>query len=204
MYKKILDEYAKILERNMRSFSLETLDIAFLAKVNKKTIAAVLARTGGIELHTLEAISQVFGLHYYQFGDPNFIMPTYDDLPAKTKTRIAFRKKQGAHLETSYDQRLLNEKITVILAKYNKGDQFLTEHIVTQLFEDFKEEVSTSIVGKRLVNSLNEYVLQTKKTHDNKGKRGRKPYFFQLIKEIPVRILAEAKEKLDRYCKRGG
>ena len=196
MYKKILDEYAKILERNMRSFSLETLDIAFLAKVNKKTIDAVLARTGGIELYTLEAISQVFGLHYYQFGDPNFIMPTYDALPAKTKTRISFRKKEGAHLEKTYDQCHLNEKITVILAKYNKGDQFLTEHIVTQLFEDFKEEVSTSIVGKRLVNSLNEYILQTKKTYDNKGKRGRKPYFFRLIKKIPVSVLAEAKEKV--------
>lgn len=198
MHKKLLEEYANILEKYMRRFGLEPLDIAFLAKVNKKTIDAVLARTGGIELDTLEAISQVLGLRYFQFGDPNFKMPSFNSLPEKTKARVAFRKKEGPHREKTYDQPLLNEKITVILAKYSKGDEFLTQHIVTQVFEEFKEKVSTSEIGKRLVNSLNEYVLQTKKTYENKGKKGRKPYYFRLIKNIPARVLAEAKEKVGK------
>ncbi|WP_143070678.1 hypothetical protein [Flagellimonas taeanensis] len=180
----------------MKKFGLEPLDIAFLAKVNRKTIDAMLAKTGGIELDTLEAISQVLGLRYFQFGDPNFKMPPFDALPEKTKERIAFRKKEGPHNETTYDQRLLNEKITMILAGYDKGEEFLSKHVVTQLFETFKEKVSTSEVGRRLVSSLNAYVLQTKKKYKDNKSKGRKPYYFRLIKKIPAQVLAEAKEKV--------
>lgn len=196
MQETLLIEYADILERYMRKFGLETIDIAFLAIVNKKTIDAILNKTGGIELDSLEAISQIFGLRYFQLGNPGFKMPSFDSLPEKTKTRIVFREKEGTHKETTYDQRLLNEKITVVLTKYDKGDEFLSKHIATQLFETFKENVSTSEVGKRLVNSLNEYVFQTKKKYNGKESKGRKPYYFQLIKKIPAEVLAMAKKKV--------
>lgn len=196
MQKKLLKEYASILERYMKEFGLETLDIAFLASVNKKTIDAVLNRAGGIELDSLEAISQIFGLRYFQFGNPDFKLTSFDSLPEKTKTRIVFRKKEGTHKRTTYDQRLLNEKITIVLTKYDKGDEFLSVHIANQLFETFKEKVTTSEVGKRLVNSLNEYVFQTKKKYGGKESKGRKPYYFRLIKKIPAQVIAEAKEKV--------
>ncbi|WP_268225317.1 hypothetical protein [Sinomicrobium oceani] len=197
----IIREYASILGNYMKKFGLESVDIAYLIKSTKKNIDSLLEESGSVELETLELISQIFGLRYFQFGDPNFKMPSFNSLPEKTKARIVFRKKEGPHQEKTYDQPLLNEKITTILAKYNKGDEFLTQHIVNKLFEDFKEEVSTSEVGKRLVNSLNQYVLQTKKTQNKKGKRGRKPYYFRLIKKIPAQVLAEAKEKVGEVVK---
>ena len=192
----LISEYAQILDIYLNKFGLSTLDIAYLAKVNKKTIDTVLAKSGGIELYTLEAISQVFGLRYFEFGDPSFKIPTFNSLPEHTKIRIAFRKQEGLYHEKSYEKRFLNEKIIVILAKYSKGDEFLSEHIVNQLIEDFKEKENASEVSKRLVNSLNEYILQTKKAYTRKGKRGRKPFYYKIIKGISKKDLALAKEKI--------
>ncbi|GGC46059.1 hypothetical protein GCM10011386_42930 [Parapedobacter defluvii] len=192
----VIEELAKILKRYMKKFGLGPIDIAFLSKVNKKTIEAVLAGTGGIELDSVDEISLIFGLRYFEFGNPDFEMPSFDSLPEKTKARIAFRKKEGPHEETSYDQRLLNEKIIVVLAEYNQDGEFLAEHIVTKLLETFKEEVSTSEVTTRLNNPLNEYVIQTDKKDTKKEGKGRKPYYFQLIKKIPIKALAEAERRL--------
>lgn len=192
----VLKEYAGILEKYMKKFGLESIDIAFLAKSNKKTIDAVLARTGGIELVTQEAISQAFGLRHFQFGNPDFPISSFDSLPESTKERIAFRKKHGPHETTSYNQRLLNEKISMVLPDYKIGAEFLAEHIAAALQETFKEEFSTSEVGKRLTNSLTEYVIKTDKQEANKKGRGPKPYYFRLIKKIPAKVLKEAKEKI--------
>ncbi len=196
---KLLSEYAQILEIYLNKFGLSTIDIAYLAKVNKKTIDSVLAGSGGIELYTLEAISQVFGQRYFELGDPSFKIPPFNSLPERTKVRIAFRKQEGLYHEKSYDKRFLNEKIIIILAKYNKGDEFLSKHIVNKLMKGFQEKVNTSEVSKRLVNSLNEYISQTKKTYTIKGKRGRKPYYYRIIKDISQKDLALAKEKLKIY-----
>lgn len=198
MYENPLNEYALILESNMKKFGLESLDIAFLSGVNKKTIDAVLNRTGGIELKSLESISCIFGLRYFQFGNPDFDISQFDSLPEETKVRIAFRKADGQHINTDYDHPLLNEKIKIILTNYNIGDEFLSEDIVREMLKVFKEKVSTSKVTKRLVNSLSEYALQTKKTYKVKGKKGRKPMYYKLIKEIPYQILMDAKEKVGK------
>jgi len=192
----VLEEFAKILKKYMKKFCLEPIDIAFLSKVNRKTIDAVLAGTGGIELDSVDEISLIFGLRYFEFGNPDFEIPSFDSLPEATKARIVFRKKEGPHEETSYDQRLLNEKITIVLSSYKKGDEFLAEHIVTNLFETFKEKVTISEVATRLSNSLHEYVVKTDKKDINKEGKGRKPYYYSLIKKIPNKVLAEAKGKI--------
>lgn len=193
----VLEEFAKILKKYMKKFSLDPIDIAFLSKVNKKTIDAVLAGTGGIELDSVDEISLIFGLRYFELGNPAFAMPSSDSLPDATKARIALRKKEGPHEETSYDRRRLNEKIIIVLAEYNKDDEFLAEHIVTKLFETFKEKVRTSEVTTRLSNSLNEYAIQTKRKDESKKGKGRRPYYFRMIKKIPTRFLSEKKDRIN-------
>lgn len=196
MKTKLLNEYSKILNRYMKEFGFEPIDIAYLAKVNIKTITTILAKQGGIELESLEAISQIFGLRYYQFGNPNYKIVSIDSLPDETKSRIMFRKKDGKYKKSSYDQRNLNEKIIIILCKYDIDDEFLSEHIVSNLFETFKEKVKTSEVSKRLVDSLNEYVLKTNNKYHDKKSKGRKPYYFKLVRKLPAQIVTEAKNKI--------
>lgn len=192
----VLEEFAKILRKYIKKFGLDPIDIAFLSKVNKKTIDAVLAGTGGIELNSVDEISLIFGLRYFEFGNPDFEMPSFDSLPEATKARIAFREKEGPHQDTTYNTVLLNEKIMVVLAEYKKGDEFLAEHIAKGLLETFKESFSTSEVGKRLTESMNEYVTQTTRKDESKRGKGRKPFYFQLNKRVPAKVLKEVREKL--------
>jgi len=191
-------EFAKILEKYMEIFGLEPIDIAFLSKVNRKTIDAVSAGTGGIELDSVDEISRIFGLQYFEFGNPNHPMPSFDSLPEPTKARIAFRKKEGPHEDTTYNTVFLNEKIIVVLAERKKGDEFLAKHIVVKLLETFKEKVSTSEVGTRLGNSLTDYVVKTDRQDTSKKGRGPKPYYYRLVKRISAAVLKEAEEKVGK------
>ncbi|MFB2117854.1 hypothetical protein [Parapedobacter sp. 2B3] len=193
---RALQELIEILLKYTEKFGLEPIDVAYLSKVNRKTIDALLAGTGGIELESVDEISLIFGLRYYQLGNPDFEMPFFDSLPETTKDRIAFRKKEGPHEDTTYNAVLLNEKITVVLNNYKKDDEFLAEHIVKSLSETFKENFSTSEVGKRLTESMDDYIIKTtRQDRDRKG-RGPKPFYFKLVRRVPPKVLKEAKDKI--------
>lgn len=193
---RALQELIEVLIKYMGEFGLEPVDIAYLSRVNRKTIDALLAETGGIELESVDEISLIFGLRYFQFGNPNHPMPSFDSLPEATKARITFREKAGPHEVTTYNTVLLNEKITVVLAEYKKGDEFLAEHIVNDLANSFKENFSTSEVGKRLKESIGDYVTKTTKQDTERSNRGPKPFYFKLVKKVPPKFLKEAKEKI--------
>ncbi|WPU95748.1 hypothetical protein SNE25_09480 [Mucilaginibacter sabulilitoris] len=50
----------------------------------------------GMVLITAEKIGRVFGLTYYEFGNPKYPLPAFNELPESTKVLIAERKKVGA------------------------------------------------------------------------------------------------------------
>src|SRR5690606_28150590 len=195
---QIREEYRSILESDMDNFGMESVDISFLSGVNRKTIDAILEVTGGIELDSLEAISRVFGLRYFEFGNPEYEAPSLVTLPEKTKNRISLRKKVGPSKPIHYEIRLLREKIIILLAKFNLGEEFLSTDIRNQFTEEFDEQVKTSEVSLRLNKYLSEFTLNISKENKNKvkGKVGRKANRYRLIKEIPIELLLTAKDTI--------
>src|SRR5690606_3309484 len=189
------------LKRYLQVFKLEPIDIAFLINTKKEVIEGLLSGKKGVVLKTLELISQVFGLRYFEFGNPNHPMPSSDSLPETTKDRIAFREKEGPHEDTTYNAVLLNEKITVVLNNYKKGDEFLAEHIVKGLSKMFKESYSTSEVGKRLTESMDDYIIKTTRQDTDRKGRGPKPFYFKLVRRVPPKVLKEAKGKIAEVAK---
>lgn len=198
MQKKLLEEYASILKKYMDNFGLETIDVSYLSDVNEKTINALLGGNGGIELDSLEAISLIFNLHYFQLGDPDFIIPELESLPEKTIKRIDLRKEVGPHVKTKNKKRMLNEKIIIILDKYFTVEQeFISKDICKKLIIDFKEQVTTSEVTTRLKGSLKELVLIQEIESDTDPKVGRQSNRCRLVKKIPEDVLAKAKNNLE-------
>lgn len=190
-------EYSEILKQYMRKFRLVAVDIAFLIKSNKDVIEGLLESEKGVVLKTLETIAQIFGLRYFQFGNPDFPMPEYDSLPQKTKDRIIFRKEQGISIPTTYNNLDLTNKIIKTLSNYSQGDEFLASELgekINTTFEfnlvDFKQ-----ITG-RLNNELSEFLVKTGKTLKTEGKRGRPEEYYRLIKEITPEMLKKAKGKI--------
>ncbi|MEH6307831.1 hypothetical protein RYH73_19410 [Olivibacter sp. CPCC 100613] len=181
----VLKEYADTLRWYMKKFGLEPIDIAYLAKSAKKNIIAVLNYTGSLELETLEAISQIFGLKYYQFGNPDFPIPSFESLPDKTKERIAYRKKAGKPVLKVYTSLELTEKISEVLSEYKTGYVFLPSEIgnkVNSKFDlgltDFKQ------ITDRFKKDLQGIVEKTGEINKIEGKRGRPEEYYKLIKPI--------------------
>jgi len=181
----VIKEYADILTKYMKKFGLEPIDIAYLAKSAKKNIIAVLNQTGSLEIETLEAISQIFGLRYYQFGDPNFSLPKFESLPDRTKERIIHRKEVGQPIPKTYSSLELKEKITNVLSDYHVGSIFLPSELGNKIntkfdlgLSDFKQ------ITDRLKKDLHGIVEKTGKKNKVKGKRGRPEEYYRLVKRV--------------------
>lgn len=180
----VIKEYAKILRKYMKAFSLEAIDIAYLAKSVKRTITSVLNNTGSLELETLENIAMSFGLRYYEFGNPKYPTPFFDSLPEKTKQRIAYRKMEGPSKETTYSQSDINKKITIVLATYKIGDEFLAEEIANSILEKYGETYAVSEIIDRFKKTFKEHIEKTNRKDTSREGRGPKPVFYRLVKAV--------------------
>jgi len=192
----VLAQYASILNKCLKKFGLETLDIAFLSKTSRKSIEAVLAQNGSVTLESLEAIAQVFGLHYYELGNPDTKTPKVSELPDATIKRIKFRKKQGPSTPINYQTLDLNEKMVVVLAQYSTTDQFLGQEIAQSLNERFNLELPVSQILDRFNKAFKDQVVKTENQVVHHQERGPKPYYYRLSIPITQERLEQAKKKI--------
>ena len=195
---KVLKIYRTILQKYMTRFGLESVDIAFLAKSTKSNINSVLESKASVGLETMEAISSIFNLPYYEFGNPDHPMPKLKSLPEKTRQRIIFRKKEGPHIELTYNSLAINDKITLVLSKYHLDQLFLTEEIIQEIKATFPNDpINTTLIGDRLKKSFQTYVQKTEKQAPSKTGRGRKPYFYKMITCLPEATISAAREAIN-------
>ena len=192
--KNVSEEYAKILLKYLDKFGLEIIDIAFLAGTRKDIVEGLVNAKSGVVLKTLDKISQLFGLTYYEFGNPNHPIPSFDSLPERTKKRITYRQKIGPHKEETYNSLDINEKIAIALSLYQEKDEFLIEEIVDIINDKCGDKTHTSLIGDRLSKTFGAYIAKTNKKGKSKSGRGRRPYYFTLIKKLPMEMVNQAKE----------
>ena len=176
-------EYSKILAKYLKIFKLESIDIAYLVKTKKDVIEGILKNEKGIVLNTLEQVAQVFGLRYFEFGNPHHPIPSFDSLPEKTKQRIAYRKEEGPSVETTYTPSDINEQINKAILSYNVGEEFLAEDIANSILEEDGEKYSVSQIIDRFNKSFKEKIEKTDRKDMAKEGRGPKPVFYKLVKK---------------------
>lgn len=195
-----LSEFVKVLIKYMEKFGLEAIDIAFLSFTNRTNIENLINLKGSLELPRMEAIAQSFGMHHYEFSNPNHEIPDYELLPERTRQRIGFRKKNGPYVPETRKSLTINEKITIALSFVSKGDEFLTEQIVEKInIVDADITSTTSSVGDRLSKSFLNYVENTNKPYTEKKGKGAKPFFYKLLSEIKKDELDAAIEIVGEY-----
>lgn len=176
-------EYSKILAKYLKTFRLESIDIAYLIGTKKEVIDGLLKNKKGVVLFTLEQIAQIFGLRYFELGNPNQPIPSSELLPEKTKQRIAYRKKEGPSIETTYTASAINYQIKKVLSGYNVGNEFLAEDISNTICEKYGIKYSVTEIINRLNKSFKEIVKKTDKKDIERLGRGPKPVFYKLIKK---------------------
>ena len=180
----VSSEYANQLKAYMKNFSLYNVDIAYLAKTNSEVIAGILQEKKGIVLKTLEAISNIFSLRYFEFGNPRYPIPTLESLPSKTQQRISFRKKEGLPKETIYSQNAINERIKTILLTYKIGSEFLAEEIANNILRKYGETYPVSEIVDRFKKTFKVSIEKTGRKDATRQGRGPKPVFYRFVKAL--------------------
>lgn len=178
------NEYSKILKKYLKAFKLESIDIAYLVQTKKDVIDGVLKNEKSVVLYTLEQIAQIFSLRYFEFGNPNHPIPSFDSLPEKTKQRIEYRKKEGPAKETTYTSSEINNRISDILSTFKVGDEFLAEEIVNSISKKYDEVYSVSEIINRFKKTFRENIDKTDRKYVARKGRGPKPVYYKLLKVV--------------------
>lgn len=179
-------EYSKILAKYLKIFKLESIDIAYLIRTKKDVIDGLLKNEKSVVLFTLEQIAQIFGLRYFEFGNPNHPIPSFDSLPEKTKLRIAQRKKEGPAIETTYTTSEINDQIKKVLSGYNVGDEFLAEDIANSILEKYGVKYTVTEIINRFGKSFKDSIEKTDRKDTTREGRGPKPVFYKLKKKNDI------------------
>ena len=113
-------KYGKQVEKYLKKTSLTTADLAKLTRSNTDNVRAIIKGEVGLTLSKMVKIAELFGITYYEFANPDFPIPFYEQLPEKTKEVIERRKKTGtpirdysALLAKNLDRLIQEDKITV-------------------------------------------------------------------------------------------
>lgn len=196
---EVAREYAQILKKYLNHFALESIDLAFLVETRKDIIDGLLEAKSGVVLKTLDKIAQVFGLKYYEMGNPEFPLPQMEKLPSATLDRIRYRKTMGPYIEQNYTPSEINEKLIVILSSLRENEEFLMENIAKRINTIFPEKpVNTSLVIDRINKSFSTYFEKTDRKDLYKKGKGAKPYYYKTVKKLPKEIIEKAKQTLNK------
>ena len=184
MKKEIIDvaaEFGRQLEKYLSRFQLIVADIARLTNSNTDAIDEVFDGKKGIVLKTAERISNIFGLRYFEFGDPNFPLPQIDKLPMATQKAILERKKKGSPEIVRNNDLNLAVHIKGVLTSGLLENEFTS----SQLLKLLPVDISSQITSRRITDlfrkgELKDKVEDTGKTVKIDGKRGPHEIVFRL------------------------
>ncbi len=177
-------EFGNQLQKYLNHFGLFTIDIAKLSKLNSDVVDEILEAKKGIVLKTAERISKVFGLRYFQFGNPAFKFPAKTNLPVDTQKTIAHRKAMGAPVNTTKNTDLnLPLHVTEILESGKLSEKFTSTNIYNLLPAEIQEKTSPNRVSDLFKRgALKKLVENAGEQPEDSKKPGRKNSVFRLKK----------------------
>ncbi|MEZ0454761.1 hypothetical protein ABTW24_24445 [Sphingobacterium thalpophilum] len=180
MTKNVIEEFVLILEHYMDYYGLYNVDVKNLLTTSTDIVKDIKAAKNGPTLKKLESIAQLFGLNYYQFGNPDFALPEKKDLPKATQEKIAWRAEVGPPDSKQYNKLDLNNAVLKQL-KIFEGKEFLASEIFETLSPELKEKLrsATRITGL-FSDELKDNVKKTGKKLDKNGV-GRKQEYYRVV-----------------------
>src|SRR5690606_26973989 len=103
----------------------------------------------GPTLRKLESIANLFNLRYYQFGDPNYPIPSFNRLPKNTVEKILWRRAEGAPTVQEYNKLDLKHVILETLVDFVDSSEFLPSQVFSSLPKELQSLIgsATRITG---------------------------------------------------------
>ena len=171
-------EFGLQVKKYLKHFGLTEGDLSRLIKSNTNKVQDILLGKKGIVLNSAERISNVFGLRYFEFGNPLFSLPLIKDLPEETQEFIENRKKRGVPvINRNYNNDIAGNLDRII----NETDVLHHKVTAEEIRLNFPEEIRDTIKATRITDLLkksgrDEIVVKV----DKRGKE----FLFQLKKFV--------------------
>lgn len=187
-------EFGKQTKKFRLHFGLGQKELAKLSNMSPSEYSDLENGVTNYNVEKLQNISSVYGLLYYQMGNPKCRFPAFNKLPDKTKKAINARKEPLK----IYKERLIIEHLTLLFGELSKGNEFLIKEIGAKINERYDIQYEDEEISGTINKNFSEYVVKTQKKYTAKKGPGAKPSYYKLIKKIPARVLVEAKEKVGK------
>ncbi|ERJ58813.1 hypothetical protein [Sphingobacterium paucimobilis] len=180
--KSVIEEFVIALEYYMDFYGLYELDIKKLLHATTNIVENIKEGKNGPTITKAESISQIFGIRYYQFVNPDFFPLDKAQLPQATITAINERTESGPpESKGKYNKLELNKAVLDALKKFKRKKEFLAKDVFDALSDDLKEKlISPTRVTGLFSNELKRNVEKTGNTLERSGP-GRKQEYYKLI-----------------------
>ena len=169
----ILAEFVAQIQKYLQHFGLTEADLGALIGTSSGDIKGMLNSTKSVGLIRLDRIASIFGLTYYEFGNPSHPYPKFRNLPIDTQSAILKRKEAGTP-NRDYSKDLPGNLDKILSTDYLSIPR-TAEEIWQQLPNSLKHKIGstrvTDLLGREPRNKMVTKV----------GKRG-KEHLFQLKK----------------------
>ncbi len=189
------DEFASRISEAMTFYGLEEGDIGKLIGTNATDIRNIVNLEKTLGLKRANKIASVFGMKYYQFGNPKTKFLAKDRLPKRTISAINERIKSGPSTGKIDTELNLPMHTMEVLSKFELLSEFTPKSIHEKLPEDIKSKVeSNRITVLFKTGSLRNFVQYAdKKDGTNHVYR----FISAEAKKTMEEVLKKLKEKED-------
>lgn len=182
-------EFADRIQEALFHYGLEEGDLGKLIGTNATDIIKIINYTRTLGLNRANKISSVFGMKYYEFGNPKITFLPHENLPKRTLDAIKERKKNGPSNITINTELDLPYHTMIALSKLDLKSEFTAKDILDKLPEEIKSQIEANRITVLFkTGSLKSYVEYANK------KKGTQ-HIFKFIS-------AESKIKMDKLSKK--
>lgn len=138
------DEFASRITDAMTFYGLEEGDLGKLIGTNATDIRKIISLDTTLGLKRANKIAAVFGMKYYQFGNPNIKLLVKDKLPKRTILAIDERIKSGPSTGGIDTELNLPIHTIEVLSTLDLLSEFTPKSIHEKLPEDIKSKVESN------------------------------------------------------------
>lgn len=181
-------EFGKQAKKFRLHFGLSQIEAANLSEMSPSEYSDLENGTTNYNVEKLQTVSSIYGLLYYQMGNPNCKLPAYSKLPEATKIKINSRDKP---LKV-YNERFIVEHLTITFGNMSEKSEFLIKDISNKIIEQFGVSYDNEEISGTISKNFEDSIAKTDKKQIDKKGRGAKPFYFILIKSLPNDIVQKA------------
>src|SRR5690606_37176237 len=110
----IKSEFGKLAKKFRLKFKLSKKELASLSHMSPSEYGSLEKGSTNYNVEKLQKVASVYGLLYYQFGNPNCEFPEFGELPDATREIIISRQEPLK----IYKERFIIEYLTIVLSQF--------------------------------------------------------------------------------------